>query len=87
MTQRVITAVLMQDTRENTFYPEVLICLISESVPIVSAVSRGALVKCRIGIGSLTDPRLDADEDERRIVEAIQGAGLELLLYRLRRKL
>ena len=85
MPQRVVAAVLMEDARDNAFYPQVLVCLVCEGVPIVSAVSRGALVKRRIGIRRLTDTCLDADKDERRVVEAIQGGGLELLLHRLRR--
>src|ERR1700689_1850932 len=77
LSQGVIAAVLTQDAGQNAFYPEVLIRLVCEGVPIISAISGGALAKCRIGIRCLTDTCLDADENERGIVEAIQGAGLE----------
>ena len=44
-------------------------------------------MKFRVGVRSLTNACLNAREDERRIVKAIQGSGLALFLYRLLRKL
>ena len=73
MAERVVAAVLTQDDRQNAFYPEVLIRLVCEGVPIVSAVSGGALVKCRISIRGLADTCLDADEDERRNSRSYPG--------------
>ena len=86
MPQCVVAAVLAEDTRENTLYPQVLICLVCERMPIVAAVPGSALVECWIRVRCLADTRLDANENKRRIVEAVQGAGFELLLYRLRRQ-
>ncbi len=85
--QRVIPAVLMEDAGEYPLNPQIFVCLVRERVPIISAISREALVKFRVGVRSLTNACLNAREDERRIVKAIQGSGLELFLYRLLRKL
>src|ERR1700722_3908232 len=87
MAQCVVAAVLAEDNGEYALYPEILIRLVCERVPIIAAVPCGALSKGRIGIRCLADARLDADENERGIVETIQGAGFEFLLHRLRRQL
>src|ERR1700761_8564368 len=77
----------MQKRRDDELDPGVLVDRVGKRMPVISAVSSRALTKFRIGIAGLRYTRLAPDEDEARIIEAIQRSGFELFLNGLRRQM
>jgi hypothetical protein len=68
----VVAVVIMKHNRQKRFHKKLLACLVSEVVPIVTAISRSPLSNRRVFLISLTDTSLGRREDEGGGSEAVK---------------
>ncbi len=87
LAQGVIPCVLMQNRGDDELDQVVFVDRIRECVPVIPAISFGALAKLRVRVVRLCNASLTGYENETGVVQAIKRCSLEFLLDRLRRKL
>ncbi len=84
--QRVEAVVLMKQDRPQAADHEVFVDRIGQRVPVVAAIAFDPLMKLRIRVAIHGEARLNARDEEGRVVEGVVPRGDELLLRGLRRQ-
>ncbi len=87
MAEGVEAGVLAEDGGVDTADQKVFVGGIGESVPVVAAVTDGAVSELGVGVAVEGEASLDARDQERRVVEAIAGCQKDLLFGRQGREL
>ena len=82
MAEGVEAGVLSEDGGVDTADQKVFVGGIGESVPVVAAVTDGAVSELGVGVAVEGEASLDARDQERRVVEAIAGCQMDLLFWR-----
>ena len=79
--------VLTEDGGVDAADQKVFVGGVGESVPVVAAVTDGAVAKLGVGVAVQGEASLNTCDQERRVVEAIAGRQMELLFWRHGRQL
>src|ERR1700677_290034 len=77
----------MQHRGDDELDKGVLVDGVGQSVPVISAITLSPLAEFRVRLVGLRNPSLAGNENERRIINAVEHRSLELFLHRLRRKM